>query len=327
VTTARDVEAWEWGPRSRSGRDLGLVAGVDHYPRFRSLQGAAADAIAFHAWLCDPDGGGVAPEHARLITSTPEPPTPLQDHIDEQVVELAQMADALGGARRLYVYFSGHGATCIDGAGDDVALLLAKWSPALARLALSSNRYCSALGGLGLFEEVAMFLDCCRTAVVGALGLPPTFTCKVTSAGATTRAFVAYATEAGRPAFERPQEGVWHGAFTRRLLSILKRSPRGIEAAALKETLERELREDAVQRAHVVNGLRAGSTFGRRGGAPPILQARYSSAQSAAGARRAGRRAVRCGERLGAAHRVRRYSIARTRSSTASTSAASRSVM
>ncbi|HSJ63653.1 MAG TPA: FHA domain-containing protein, partial [Gemmatimonadaceae bacterium] len=172
----------------------------------------------------------------------------------------------------LYVYFSGHGATSIDGVGDDVALLLAKWSPALARLALSSNRYCSALGGLGLFEEVAMFLDCCRTAAVGALGLPPTFTCKVTSAGATARAFIAYATEAGRPAFERPQEGVWHGAFTRRLLSILKRFPRGIEAAALKETLERELREDAVQRAHVVNGLRAGSTFGRLGGAPPILQ-------------------------------------------------------
>jgi hypothetical protein len=104
--TARDVEGPEPGPRrrSRSGRDFGLVVGVDHYPRFRSLQGAAADAIAFHAWMCAPDGGGVAPEHARLITSTPVPPTPLQDHVDEQVVELVQAADALGGARRLYVY-------------------------------------------------------------------------------------------------------------------------------------------------------------------------------------------------------------------------------
>jgi hypothetical protein len=269
--TTRDVEGWELGPRRRSGRDFGLVVGVDHYPRFRSLQGAAADAIAFHAWMCDPDGGGVAPAHARLVTSTPEPPTPLQDHVDEQVVELVQAADALGGARRLYVYFSGHGATCLDGAADDVALLLAKWSPALARLALSTSRYCSALGGLGLFEEVAMFLDCCRGAAVGAVGLPPTFTCKPASAGPPARVFVAYATEAGRPAFEQPREGVWHGAFTRRLLWILKRSPQGIEAAALKDSLERELREDAVQRAHVVNGLSAGSRFGRRG-APPILE-------------------------------------------------------
>jgi hypothetical protein len=47
--TARDVEGPEPGPRPRSGRDFGLVVGVDHYPRFRSLQGAAADAIAFHA--------------------------------------------------------------------------------------------------------------------------------------------------------------------------------------------------------------------------------------------------------------------------------------
>jgi hypothetical protein len=263
--TARDVNAEELRPRARSGRDFGLVVGINHYPRFRSLQGAAADAIAFHAWMCEPDGGGVAPEHARLITSTPEPPKPLQDHVDEQFVELVQAADALGGARRLYVYFSGHGATCTDDAGDDVALLLAKWSTTLARLALSSHRYCRTLGGLGLFEEIAMSLDCCRTAVVGAVGMPPMFTCKATSEASPARAFIAYATEAGRPAFERPKESVWHGAFTRRLLAILTRSPRGIEAAALKETLERELREDAVQRAHVVNGLRGG---GFRGGSP-----------------------------------------------------------
>lgn len=271
VMTTRDVDVQELRTSRHSGQDFGLVVGVDHYPRFRSLQGAAADAAAFHAWMCDPDGGGVAPEHARLVTSTPEPPTPLQDHIDEQVVELVQTADALGGGRRLYMYFSGHGATCTAGAADDVALLLAKWSPTLARLALSSQRYCSALGSLGLFEEIAMFLDCCRTAVVGAVGMPPAFTCKPANRGAAARTFVAYASEVGRPAFEQSREGEWHGTFTRRLLWILRRSPHGIEAAALKQTLERELREDARQRAHVVNGLRAGSSFGRRG-TPPMLE-------------------------------------------------------
>jgi len=37
--TARDVSMEELRPRSRPERDFGLVVGVDHYPRFRSLQG------------------------------------------------------------------------------------------------------------------------------------------------------------------------------------------------------------------------------------------------------------------------------------------------
>jgi len=47
------------------------VVGVDHYPRFRSLQGAVADATRFHAWLCDADGGDLALQHSRLVLSKP----------------------------------------------------------------------------------------------------------------------------------------------------------------------------------------------------------------------------------------------------------------
>jgi hypothetical protein len=70
---------------------------------------------------------------------------------------------------------SGHGASSPDESCEDVALLLAKWSHCLARLALSTDEYRGALGGMGLFEEIVVTLDCCRTATVRAVGLPPMF--------------------------------------------------------------------------------------------------------------------------------------------------------
>jgi hypothetical protein len=273
---SRDVEAPSADPGSRR-TDFGLVIGVDHYPRFRSLQGAVADATSFHAWLCDPDGGGVAAEHARLVVSTPDPPTPLQDQVDEQLLELVAAADALGGGRRLSFHFSGHGASSPGESGDDVALLLAKWSRSLARLALSTDAYRSALGGLGLFEEIVISLDCCRTAAIHAIGLPPTITHERRTRPCATRAFIAYATEAGRSAFEVPERDRWQGVFTRCLLAILRRSPHGITAADLKRALEYELASSG-QQAHVVNGLRDDSRFGRRG-APPKLVIAFARAR------------------------------------------------
>lgn len=255
-------------PALRGGQDFALVVGVDDYPAFRSLEGAIADATAFHRWVCDPDGGAVAPAHARLITSTRDPARPLQAQVDEALGELFTAAGAGGGGRRLYFYFAGHGAMCTD-SGDDVALLLAAWSLRRSRLALSSDAYRSALGSLDLFAEIAMFLDCCRVATTGAVGMPPVFTHQARRPGAA-RCFVAYATEAGRAALERRQAGDWNGVFTQRLLSVLRRAECGLDAALLKSLLEHEVRM-AGQRAHVVNGLLPESRFGRRG-TPPTLE-------------------------------------------------------
>ena len=268
--TSRDVEPMADGQERPRNTDFGLVVGVDHYPRFRSLQGAVADATRFHAWLCEADGGGVAPEHARLVVSRPDPAAPLQDEVDEQLLELVKAADAVGGGRRLYFHFSGHGAGSPDESGEDVALLLAKWSRSLARLALSTDEYRGALGGMGLFEEIAISLDCCRTTAERAVGLPPTLTHRPRAQRCATRTFIAYATEAGRSAFEIPDHELWQGVFTRCLLTILRCSPYGISASALKRSLEYEVASNG-QQAHVVNGLREGSMFGRRGMLPRLV--------------------------------------------------------
>jgi hypothetical protein len=259
------------GPTARCVRehDFALTVGVDHYPQFECLQGAVADAVAFHRWVCDPDGGAVDPARARLIASTFEPATPVQDQIDDELVQLMKDADASGGGRRLYFYFSGHGATSPDESGDDVALLLARWSRNLKRIALSSRGYSSALSGVGLFEELVIFLDCCRTATVRAVGRPPAITYEMASERCPTRLFIAHAAHAGRAAFERRQGERWQGVFTRCLLTILRRAPDGIDAKLLKSQLECEIREaDTGQQAEVLNGLCDGARFGRRGVLP-----------------------------------------------------------
>ncbi len=257
-------------PVPRRTVDFGLVVGVDHYPQYQSLHGAVADATAFHRWLCHEDGGGVAAQRARLIVSQLNPAAPLQTEVDENLLEIVKAADAKGGGRRLYFHFSGHGASSPDESCEDVALLLAKWSRCLARLALSTNEYRGVLDGMGLFEEIVVTLDCCRTAAVRVVGLPPTITLEPESKKCPTRTFIAYATEARRSAFETYDHGAWQGVFTRTLLTILQRSPHGITAAELKRTLESEVAERG-QHAHVINGLLDDSTFGRRGVLPKLV--------------------------------------------------------
>lgn len=276
MSSPKDVYLSDVYPRPNRTADFGLVVGVDHYPHFRSLQGAIADAKSFHAWMCDKNGGDVDPKHARLILSTLDPATPIHPQIDAAFGELIAAADLLGGGRRLYFYFSGHGATCFGGPSDDVALLLANWSRNFARLALSSSAYRGDLATIGLFEEIVILLDCCRSAAERVVGLPPTMTPALTSSPFPTRGFIAYATEVGRSAFEVREDELWQGVFTRRLVSILRRSVHGITASALKEAIECEV-ASAGQQAHVVNELREGSTFGHRG-VLPRLEIRFEKA-------------------------------------------------
>jgi len=87
-----------------------LVVGIDHYPRFRSLKGARKDAEDFHAWLIDPDGGGVPAANVELVLSKEDPVRPIHDDIDDALEKILFFkARGGGGNKRLYLYFSGHG--------------------------------------------------------------------------------------------------------------------------------------------------------------------------------------------------------------------------
>jgi len=266
--------------RVRSHIDFGVVVGVEHYPAFQSLRGAAKDATAFYEWLCERDGGGLDRQRVELVLSNPTHGTPVQDEIDNKLHNVLAAAHALNGARRLYFYFSGHGATNRE-SGDDVALLLTRWSRSLGKLALSTEGYSSTLSGARLFDELAVFVDCCRSSSTIAVGVYPTLTLNLLESRSPTRRFIAYATESGQPAFETPSDTTWHGIFTRRLLDILRRSPCGVPAAALKDLLEREVKIEArkhgmIQSAHAENGFSEYSCFGY-GGVSPVLELRFTT--------------------------------------------------
>jgi hypothetical protein len=270
TSSSRDIAvsaAPEAGPRSV---DFGLVIGIDHYSGAPKLSGAVADAVRFHAWLCAAEGGGLADGHARLVQSRSTPIAPLQKEVDRELHAIVTAAIDAGGGRRLYFHFSGHGAGNPE--SEDVALLLAKWSRSLARFALSTDEYRGELRRTGLFEEIVVSLDCCRTTAERAIGSPPTLALAPQPARCATRSFLAYATEDGRPAFEDEVGALWQGKFTRCLLASLGSSPHGIDASDLKRELDYTLRLEG-QRPHVVNGLPEGSKFGGSGasGAPNLV--------------------------------------------------------
>src|SRR5262245_35036303 len=114
-----DVGATQASRGRADACDFALVVGVDDYPRFRSLRGARRDAERFYEWVTAAGGGAVNAEHARLIRSQPEPAAPLQHQIDDALLELMEAADRQRGGRRLYFYFSGHGASSPAQGGQD----------------------------------------------------------------------------------------------------------------------------------------------------------------------------------------------------------------
>lgn len=264
---SRDVEP---APLLRSAStprtaDFGLVVGVDNYPHYLSLRGAVRDAERFHRWLLDANGGAIPEERARLVISSLQPLSPLKDQIDRELDQIVREANALGGGRRLYFHFSGHG---IGIQPDDVALLLAMWSLdrlAVHGFALSTHAYRGNLVKMGLFDEIVILLDCCRTTVTGAVGSPPELTL-TPDRHCDTEYFVAYATPLGQSALERPTAtgSSWEGVFTRRVLRIL-RGRSGLNAIELQRALKGESHSES-QRAQVVNSICSDSSrFGRPG--------------------------------------------------------------
>jgi hypothetical protein len=278
IVTSRDVEPWNDAMAdTRSEVDFAVVVGVEHYG-FGNLRGAIQDAVDVHRWLCDPSGGGLDPDHAKRVLSEPGAKTPAQYQIDKELLGVLEKAHSVGGGRRLYFYFSGHG-TRSGQAVDDIAMLLACWERGLARLALSSESYSSKLKEYGLFEELAIFVDCCRTPSVSSVGVPPSVT--PPRMIRPTRLFRAYASEVGHPAFEVPDNDVWRGVFTRCLLEILRTSG-GVDAGELKRRLEHDVEREArchgrVQRAEATNGLVDISRFGQPGGTAvsPTLRIKF----------------------------------------------------
>jgi hypothetical protein len=220
--------------------DWSVVVGIDTYfdSSLPSLKGPENDARAFYEWVTAPDGGGVPEDQALLVLSSEfaRPFASLKDAKPtvNEIVALFDTIRARAAANaenpdigyhvgdRVYLFFAGHGFAPSH-RQDQTALLVADADTNAGQLAHVLGTYMAdTLYFLRLFDEVFLFMDCCRSSSECAqLFMPygedtaPDFH--------KVRRFYAYGARAGKEARERDfGEGTFHGIFTRTLLDGLR---------------------------------------------------------------------------------------------------------
>ncbi len=216
--------------------DYAIVVGIAKYPQLSPLEGPERDADDFHAWVTAADGGGVPAEHVtRIVTSLYEesfddgkPTTELIDSAFMKLVRLGRKNEGEVG-RRLYIYFSGHGIAP-DLEMDESALLMANAARDTPGYHIPGRLYASAIRLEGLFDEVVLFMDCCRDDYERVSRRPTPWIPVKTVRGGRTRAFYGFATRWGLKAREKPihegrvdrEKGVYRGVFTVALMEALR---------------------------------------------------------------------------------------------------------
>ncbi len=153
-----------------ASNDYAVLAGINRYPYLGNLNGPENDVDAFYAWLIDKRGGDVPadPVHIRLIKSSNFPPAanaydeePTLRALQSGFRALLALGEASGGkvGRRLFIYLAGHGfAPNIN----EVALYMANAAKGSEGENLGGRMWADFFRGSGFFEEVLLFMDCCR---------------------------------------------------------------------------------------------------------------------------------------------------------------------
>jgi Caspase domain len=242
--------------------DWAIVVGIDTYfdSSLPPLQGPENDAEAFYDWVTHSAGGGVPKDQAfRILSSAFQ--TPFASIADAkptaaEIVELFDRLRARAAANaaseegigyhvgdRIWLFFAGHGFAPSH-RQDQTALLVADADTAGAQLAHILGTYMAdTLYQLKLFDEVFLFMDCCRSTSECAQLFMPYGDDKAEDYWKVRR-FYAYGARAGKEARERDfGDGKVHGIFTRTLLDALRgaaydpEDPSKITAESLQNVL------------------------------------------------------------------------------------------
>lgn len=207
-----------------------IIVGIQGYPELPpELHGPKNDAQKFFEWVTTQ--GGVDPDqdlgHAKLILDEPHRAAraldarPTAEAIKYEFDNLEEEANRSPNGRagdRLYLYLSGHG---FGQDLNDAALLMANATQARTRHHVPGRLWADFFFSKGYFNEVLLFLDCCRerysTAILNGPGsklptVPP----------AGSRRFYGFAAKYGKLAVEREVDGVTGGVFTATLLDALR---------------------------------------------------------------------------------------------------------
>jgi len=170
-------------------QDYAVVAGINYYPSYSSLNGAVGDARRFAAWLKSnaflPEDQIFEIEASSTAPSCLEEARPWLDDIKTRFETLAQLAakkDLYHLGRRLYIFLSGHGILPAGGnlldAGE-AALLMANTSSLTMGNHIAARAYAERFRAAAVVDEVVVLADCCRDWEEGVPLTMPVFTLKL----------------------------------------------------------------------------------------------------------------------------------------------------
>lgn len=215
--------------------DWAVVVGLSRYPGLGDLDGPENDARAFHAWLTR--RAGVPEARVRCIVSSDSEfkstasgvlhARPTSERIEQAFDELCELAssnDAKGEGlrvgRRLYIFLAGHGFTPT---GEEVALLVAN-ATRDRTYHVAGRPYANYFVKAGIFDEVVLFMDCCRERYLRQVPLrvPPYVDLTDPTAVERSKILFGFATRWSRMSREKPMpDGKVRGVFSTALLAGL----------------------------------------------------------------------------------------------------------
>ena len=220
-------------------QDYAIVVGIDTYfdsENFPKLKGPENDAREFYDWVTSSTGGAVPGKNALRVLSS-EFRQPFQSLVDakptaKEIVAVFDAVFRVAGenaergigykvGRRVYLFFAGHGFAPSH-RQDQTALVVADADPSTSQLAHVLGTYMAdALYHRKFFEEVFLFMDCCRSSSECAQLFMP-FPEETANDYWKVRRFYGFGARAGKDARERDFGGRVHGVFTRTLLDGLR---------------------------------------------------------------------------------------------------------
>lgn len=227
-----------------SADDHAVVVGIANYPLLDPLNGPENDARDFAAWLQEPTGGAMPAENIDCILSSdpippgaaamPEPTTVKLDGAFERIIDRSKEHGGRGG-RRLYVYLAGHGfAPTIH----DVVLLMANATKGRTGHHLAGRMYADWFRKAAYFDELVLFMDCCREHYPRIPVRPPPW--EELTSRQLSNYFYGYANQWSGPSREGAYgpEGEVRGLFTLALLAGLRSANRDSEGRLTGSTLQ-----------------------------------------------------------------------------------------
>ena len=206
---------------AKNDRDYAVVVGINNYenPDFDNLNGAVNDAGDFVKWLKSDKGGKLDCKNiCKLFGNNGQEP-----RFDQIVNCFRLLIDKSNGGehpvgRRLYIYFAGHG---VGQDIDDTGLLAADHMPNRDSY-LVGKLFADTFAKGSLFEEIVLFMDCCRDYDGELTGPYNPLKLEVDAGAGRVRRSYCYGAKFNFQSHEREFDGRYHGVFTWALLRGLE---------------------------------------------------------------------------------------------------------